>query len=132
MPQKESSSSQEKSPPQIDQTNWMSIEIVERDHYVRFVPKADMRQSAQPRSVELIVHPDAKDVVGEMRMREGSPPGHRANRDRRRVLADDVVCIVERAEVDIKVHPALLPTRAHRPTGIILRMAVILQSEKYD
>jgi hypothetical protein len=43
MPQKESSSSQEKSPPQIDQTNWMSIEIVERDRYVRFVPKADMR-----------------------------------------------------------------------------------------
>jgi hypothetical protein len=39
MPQKESSSSQEKSPPQIDQTNWMSIEIVERDRYVRFVPK---------------------------------------------------------------------------------------------
>jgi len=42
--------------------------------------------------VELIVHPDAKDVVGEMSMREGSCPDHRAIRDRPRGLADDVVC----------------------------------------
>src|SRR6516225_3199858 len=31
---------------------------------VRFVPKADIRLSARPRSVQLIVQPDAHDVVG--------------------------------------------------------------------
>ena len=34
---------------------------------VRFVPKADIRLSARPRSVQLIVQPNAHDVVGLLR-----------------------------------------------------------------
>ena len=49
-----------------------------------------------PKSVELIVHPDAKDAVGEMGMSEGLPPG------RRTAATAGGVRIVERAKVHVK------------------------------
>jgi hypothetical protein len=57
------------------------------------VPKAEI---AATRSVELIVQPDAKDIVGKARVRNCLPPRHG-------IKLKDAVRIVERAEVHIKV-----------------------------
>jgi hypothetical protein len=47
------------------------VDIRQRDCDVRFVPRAEV---AVIRSVELIVQPDAEDVVAEMGVREGLSP----------------------------------------------------------
>ncbi len=54
--------------------------------------------------MELIVHPEANDVVGEMSVRVGLSPGHRAN------CQYWGVCVVERAEVHVKVLYFVGPT----------------------
>src|SRR5215469_13320240 len=56
------------------------------------------------RSVELIVHPEAKDGVGEMGVGEGLSPGHRFN------SWQCDVCVVEMAEVHVKALHSVGPT----------------------
>ena len=64
--------------------------------HVRFVPKADIHPSGEPRSVELIVQPGAKDAVGEMGVSEGLSSGRGATN------AAGGVRIVEVAKVHVK------------------------------
>jgi hypothetical protein len=86
-------------------------DIAQRDRHVRFVPEADMSPAARAcaeaviRSVELIVQPDAKDAVGEMRVRGdlpyGQPDSFRIGPNNKTGSAART-CGVQRAKVKVK------------------------------
>jgi hypothetical protein len=65
---------------------------------VRFVPEAEV---AAIRSMELIVQPDAKDVIDEMRVCGDWPPSHTTDEYKRDSSSDSDTrrCGVERATV---------------------------------
>jgi len=91
-------------------------DIAEHGRHVRFVPEAEV---AAIRSVELIVQPDAKDAIDEMRVCGDWPPSHTIDEYKRDSSSDGDTrsCGVERARIQCDTGKLLDERESRPPSG---------------